>query len=37
LRRKPFKFLACVARDFNPPTHTRMFSSFSVWRKDWRG
>jgi len=37
LRRKPFEFLACVARDFNPPTHMRMFSSFSVWRKDWRG
>jgi hypothetical protein len=37
LRWKPFKFLACVARDFNLPAHTRMFSSFNVWRKDWRG
>jgi hypothetical protein len=27
---KPFEFLAGVARDFDLPAHTRMFSSFNV-------
>jgi len=30
LRGKAFKFLACVARDFNLPTHVRIFSSFNA-------
>ena len=37
LCRNPGEFLASVARDFNLPVHARMFSSFSVWRNDWRG
>ncbi len=30
LCRKPFEFLAGVARDFDLPAHARTFSSFSV-------